>query len=138
MSIHPRSSLPALGAGLIAAAMAASPASAAPVVLVDDSFADADFAKTGALDTNWWTSSSSSGKEISAGSLGLVTGSSGRGIHTIFPDADMSAVGSTLTVTYTFTTPASAGSSMSASGRPANRWISRRSPSWLGSAKYGM
>lgn len=69
-------------------ALLAVPASA--TVVVNDSFADGDRAKTGALDSNWWTSSSSSGIEehaddgIGAGKLGLVTGSSGRGIHTLF------------------------------------------------------
>lgn len=101
---HTRFLLPVYGAGLIAAALAVSPASA--TVIVDDSFADADFAKTGALDTNWWTSSSSSGKEISAGSLGLVTGTSGRGIHTVFGPVSLSNVGDKLVVSYAFTTPA--------------------------------
>lgn len=73
--------------------------------IVDDSFADGDFAKTGALDTPWWTSSSSSGKEISVGSLGLVTGTSGRGIHTIFPTQDLE-IGEGIRATYTFKTPA--------------------------------
>lgn len=82
---------------------------ASAVVIVDDSFADGDFAKTGALDTNWWTSSSSSGKEISVGSLGLVTGTSGRGIHTVFPTQTLANVGDKLVATYTFTTPATVG-----------------------------
>ena len=84
-------------------------ASLQATVIVDDSFADGDFDKTGPLDTPWWTSSSSSGKEISPGSLGLVTGSSGRGIHTIFPTQKLSNVGDTLKVTYAFTTPATVG-----------------------------
>jgi len=75
--------------------------------IVDDSFADGDFDATGQggeLDTPWWTSSSSSGKEISVGSLGLVTGTSGRGIHTIFP-AQTLAIHEGVRATYTFTTP---------------------------------
>lgn len=86
-------------------------------VIVDDSFADGDFAKTGALDTNWWTSSSSSGKEISVGSLGLVTGSSGRGIHTIFPTQTLANVGDSIKASYTFTTPATVGTNRSTAFR---------------------
>ena len=74
--------------------------------IVNDSFADGDRAKTGALDTNWWTSSSSSGIEIAPGALGLVTGTSGRGIHTVFPTQSFMNVGDELVATYTFTTPA--------------------------------
>ena len=81
-------------------------------VIVDDSFADGNRAKTGALDTSWWTSSSSSGIEDSiiapgypAGQLGLVTGTSGRGIHTVFPAQTLTNVGDSLTAEYTFTTP---------------------------------
>ena len=40
-------------------------------VIINDSFADGDRAKTGAEDTNWWTSSSSAVDEIAVGSLGL-------------------------------------------------------------------
>lgn len=86
-------------------------------VIVDDSFADGDRAKTGALDTNWWTSSSSSGDEISVGSLGLVTGSSGRGLHTIFPTQSLANVGDSIKATYTFTTPATIGTNKSTSFR---------------------
>lgn len=83
-------------------------------VIVNDSFADGDVAKTGALDTNWWTSSSSSGIEISPGSLGLVTGTSGRGIHTVFPAQTLANVGDKLLATYTFTTPETVGRPSSA------------------------
>lgn len=91
-----------LSIGILSCLLAA-PLEAA--VVVDDDFSDGDFAKTGALDTNWWTSSSSSGKEISVGSLGLVTGTSGRGIHTVFPTQTLN-VGEMIRATYTFTTPA--------------------------------
>lgn len=86
-------------------------------VIVDDSFSDGDRAKTGPLDTNWWTSSSSSGDEISVGSLGLVTGSSGRGLHTIFPTQTLANVGDSLKATYTFTTPATVGTNRSTAFR---------------------
>eukprot|EP00752_Nemacystus_decipiens_P015226 g13559.t1 len=79
------------------------------VTVVDDSFADGDRAKTGVLDTNWWTSSSSSGDEISVGSLGLVTGTSGRGLHTVFAPQTLDDVGDKLTVSFTFTTPTTVG-----------------------------
>ena len=77
-------------------------------IIVDDSWADADRANTAAdaLDSNWWTSASSNGIEVSAGSLGRVTGTSGRGIHTIFPTQTLANVGDKLTATYTFRTPA--------------------------------
>jgi hypothetical protein len=86
-------------------------------VVFDDSFADGDRAMTGAQDTNWWTSSSSSGIEIAAGELGLVTGSSGRGIHTVFQTQSLDNVGDVLTATYTFTTPTTVGSGSSSSFR---------------------
>ena len=72
----------AWGAGL----MLAIPVLATPIVVVNDSWADGG-RDNGAdpLDSNWWTSASSQGIEVSVGSLGMVTGTSGRGIHTIFP-----------------------------------------------------
>ena len=79
--------------------------SSAQSVIADDSFADGDRAKTGALDTSWWTSSSLSGIEVSPGSLGLVSGTSGRGIHTVFPAQTFVNNGDSLTATYTFITP---------------------------------
>jgi hypothetical protein len=80
-------------------------------VIVNDSFADAG-RNNGAdpLDSNWWASSSLNGIEVSAGSLGMVTGSSGRGIHTVFPTQTLANVGDRLVATYTFRTPANVGS----------------------------
>ena len=80
-------------------------------IIVDDSWADAG-RDNGAdpLDTNWWTSAASAGIEVSAGSMGLVTGTSGRGIHAIFPTQTLANVGDKLIATYTFTTPATIGS----------------------------
>ena len=86
-------------------------------IIVDDSFADGDRSKTGALDSDWWTSSSGAGDEISVGALGLVTGSSGRGLHTTFPTQTLSNAGDSLVLTYTFNTPATVGSSSSAAFR---------------------
>jgi len=80
-------------------------------VIVNDSWADGG-RDDGAdpQDANWWTSASSSGIEVSVGSLGMVTGSSGRGIHAIFPTQNLANVGDKLVATYTFTTPATVGS----------------------------
>jgi hypothetical protein len=80
-------------------------------LIVDDKWADGG-RNNGAdpLDSNWWTSSSSSGIEVSVGSLGMVTGTSGRGIHTVFPTQTLGYVGAKLIATYTFTTPATVGS----------------------------
>jgi hypothetical protein len=88
--------------------------SAQAAVIVDDSWADGG-RDNGAdpLDSNWWTSANSNGIEVSTGSLGLVTGTSGRGIHTIFPTQTLANVGDKLTATYTFTTPATVGSGRS-------------------------
>jgi hypothetical protein len=79
-------------------------------IIVNDSWADGG-RNNGAdpLDSNWWTSSASSGIEVSVGSLGMVTGTSGRGIHTIFPTQTLANVGDSLVATYTFTTPATVG-----------------------------
>ncbi len=108
-----RSSGLAILASVLALAICSS---AVAQVVVDDSWADGNRAMTGALDSNWWTSSSSSGIEDSiiapgypAGSLGLVTGSSGRGIHTVFPTQTLVNVGDSLNAEYTFTTPDSVG-----------------------------
>ncbi len=84
------------------------------VVLVDDNFLDGDRTKTSIpadpLDNDWWTSSSSSGLDdpMAVGRLGMATGTSGRGIHTVFPTQTL-AVGDVLRVTYTFETPATVG-----------------------------
>ena len=92
-------------------AITASPLSAD--VVFDDSFADGDRAATGATDTNWWTSSSSSGIKAASGALGLVTGTSGRGIHTTFATQTLTNVGDMLTASYTFTTPNTIGATSS-------------------------
>ncbi len=93
-----------LGAWLVMAPTAPA------VVIVNDSFADGG-RNNGAdpLDSNWWASSSLNGIEVSAGSLGMVTGSTGRGIHTVFPTQTLANVGDRLVATYTFSTPATVG-----------------------------
>ncbi len=80
-------------------------------IIVDDSWADGG-RDDGAdpQDINWWTSAAAAGIEVSPGSMGMVTGSSGRGIHGIFPTQTLANVGDKLIATYTFTTPATIGS----------------------------
>lgn len=79
-------------------------------VIVNDSFADGDRTSTGALDADWWSSNSSSGNsvEIAPGALGMVTGTSGRGMHATFATQNL-AVGDSITATYFFTTSATVG-----------------------------
>ena len=64
-----------------------------------------------ALDTDWWTSTTTTAIEVSAGSLGLVTGTSGRGIHGTFPAQTLN-VGEALKVTFAFRTPATVGNNL--------------------------
>lgn len=82
-------------------------------IIVNDSFADGGRNNgADALDTDWWTSTSSQAIEVSVGSLGLVTGTSGRGIHGTFLPQSLN-VGDRLTATFSFTTPATVGSAIS-------------------------
>ncbi len=60
-------------------------------------------------DTSWFTSTSSSAIEVSTGSMGLVSGTSGRGIHGLYTPTSLNE-GDMLTLTYSFTTPATVGS----------------------------
>ncbi|MDB4769782.1 hypothetical protein OAG33_01040, partial [bacterium] len=77
---------------------------------IDDSFADGDRAKTEAKDAAWWSSNSTAGNSVEAvpGGLGLVSGTSGRGIHGTFTPQSLE-IGETLVTTLTFTTPATVG-----------------------------
>jgi hypothetical protein len=81
-------------------------------IIVNDSWADGG-RSNGAdpLDTNWWSSVSSSNNsvDVSVGSMSMVTGSAGRGIHTVFPTQTLANIGDKLVATYTFTTPATIG-----------------------------
>lgn len=87
-------------------ALALTPAGAFGTTIVNDSWADAG-RDNGAdpLDTDWWYSTSSSAIEVGPNFLGLVSGTSGRGIHGTFASQAL-GVGDTLTATFTFTTPA--------------------------------
>ena len=99
-----------LSAAPLCLALVASPPADAGVI-VDDSWADGGRDNgPDPLDSNWWTSASSAGIEVTTGSLGMVTGTSGRGIHTIFPTQTLANVGDKLIATYTFVTPATIGS----------------------------
>lgn len=98
----------AMGAALCLSMM---PGALNAAVIVNDSFSDGDRASTGALDADWWSSSQTSGSNVqdgTAGSLTLVTGSSGRGMHATFAPQDL-AIGDSITVTYSFTTPNTIG-----------------------------
>lgn len=89
----------------LGAAVLLLPAILSAQVIVNDSWTDGG-RNNGAdsLDTDWWTTTTSSAIEVSPGSLGLVTGTSGRGIHGTFPSQSL-GIGDTLTATFSFTTP---------------------------------
>ncbi|MEM9352326.1 MAG: hypothetical protein AAGA92_04880 [Planctomycetota bacterium] len=107
---HSLGLLLALAVGLFALGPAVSQAA----LIVDDDFSDVDRTKTGALDADWWSSSSTSGNsvEIDGTGLGLRSGTSGRGIHATFAPQNL-AVGEKIEVTYAFTTPATVGNNRS-------------------------
>jgi hypothetical protein len=79
-------------------------------VIVNDSFADANRTNTGPLQADWWSSSSTTGNsvEVYTNQLGLISGSSGRGLHGTFAPQTL-GIGDTITATYTFTTPTNVG-----------------------------
>lgn len=87
-----------------------TPAMAFSQVIVDDSWADGDRANTGPLQADWWSSSSTSGNsvEVVTDSMGLVTGTSGRGLHGTFAPQTL-GIGESLVTTFTFMTPATVG-----------------------------
>ena len=82
--------------------------------VVNDNFADGDRSDTGteAAEADWFGSSNANAIESNAGSVGLVSGSSGRQIHAIFDTISLNNVGDHLCLSLTFQTPAtvSAGS----------------------------
>jgi len=65
-----------------------------------------------ASDIPWYTSTASNAIEVTTGSMGLVTGTSGRGIHGLFDIQDLNA-GDSLTLTFTFSSPATLGDNRS-------------------------
>ncbi len=79
-------------------------------IVFDDRFADGG--RTDGADehdTNWWTTTGSNAIEVTTEGLGLVSGSSGRGIRTTFAPQTL-AQGQAIKATFTFTTPATVGS----------------------------
>lgn len=75
-------------------------------LIVDDSFADGDRAATGPLQADFYASSNSNAIESNLGSVGLVSGSSGRQIHALFTTQTLANTGDTLLTSFTFVTPA--------------------------------
>ena len=89
------------------AKLSAAPAKAG--IVFNDSFADGG-RDDGAdeSDTNWWHTTNSSSLEITADTLGLVSGGSGRGLRTTFAPQALTE-GQTLQASFTFTTPETIG-----------------------------
>ncbi len=85
-------------------------------VVVDDSFAGGR-TNNGALQADWWTSTGNTAIEVGPGFPGLVSGSSGRGIHGTFAAQTLVNVGDVLTATFTFTTPLTVATGSSAGFR---------------------
>ena len=82
--------------------------------IVNDNFLDGDPDNTGseALESAFFTTSSSAGLASGPGTPGILdfaSGTSGRAIHTIFTPQTLTNVGDTLSGSITFTTPASVG-----------------------------
>ncbi|MBX2849023.1 MAG: polysaccharide lyase family 7 protein [Acidiferrobacterales bacterium] len=71
-------------------------------VVVDD-----DFANNGTVgaEANYFASNSSSAIEFNTNSVGVVSGPSGRHIHSLFPTQSLERVGDILRATLSFTTP---------------------------------
>lgn len=94
---------------LFAAIIAAGTTASAATTIINDSFADGDRAVTGAsgadVESGFYTTSSLVGIESNAGSVGLVSGTSGRGIHTAFPMQTLAMPGDSITASVTFVTP---------------------------------
>jgi len=81
----------------------------AEVLVLDDNFKDGGRNNgVDENDVNWWTTTSSSAIEIKKGYLGLVSGSSGRGIRTTF-EPQLLGLGDSIRATFKFTTPATIG-----------------------------
>lgn len=85
------------------ACLVASPLYA--TTIINDDFADGDRAANGPLEADFYASSNSNAIESNAGSVGLVSGSSGRQIHALFPTQTLANTGDTLNTSFTFVTP---------------------------------
>ena len=88
---------------LVLVALVATSLQAATIV--DDNFTDGDRAATGPLEADFYASSNSNAIESNVGSVGLVSGSSGRQIHGIFPTQTLANTGDSLFTSFSFTTP---------------------------------
>ncbi len=94
----------------LAIALIAAPAFG-QVTIVNDSFADGSVAATGPLEADFYGSSTSGAVEdnvddgIGTGIIGLVSGTSGRQMHAIFPTQTLATAGDMITSSVTFTTP---------------------------------
>jgi len=86
-------------------------------LVINDSFSDGGRNNgTDAYDANWWTTTSNHAIEIKPGTLGLVSGTSGRGIRTTFPPQELIA-GKTIKASFTFNTPETVGTNKESSLR---------------------
>lgn len=86
-------------------------------VVVDDLWEDGDRFKTSTndeLDAEWYSSSNPSANslEVETGAMGLVSGSSGRGLHGVFTPQTLE-IGDKLVATFIFTTPDTVGANRS-------------------------
>ena len=80
-------------------------------VVVDDNFAADGTAST---DAQYFTSTAGSlAVEINPNSVGLVTGTAGRPMHGIFPAVTLTDVGDSITLSFSFMTPATVGTDRS-------------------------
>ena len=104
MKVKRTNFLLSLGASF-AVAMLAAPVFGQTVVVDDNVAADG----TTSLDAQYFPSSSGSALEINPNSIGLVSGSSGRVFHGIFPAVTLTDVGDSITLNYTFMTPMTIG-----------------------------
>lgn len=86
--------------------MLLTPAILQAAVIVDDSFADGSRFVTGPLQADFYGSSTSGAIESNVGSIGLVSGSSGRQIHGLFSTVTLANAGDSVKASVTFTTPA--------------------------------
>ena len=76
-----------------------------------DKVVDDDFLNDGTMstDADYFTSSSLSAIEFNDNSIGLVSGTSGRGIHALFDQQTLERAGDVIRAAITFTTPATVG-----------------------------
>ena len=99
-------------AALAAAAMLAAPALGQTTIIQNDFVNGNPLSGAGPLESPFFTTSSGDGLASDNGTLGVLdfaSGTSGRSIHTLFAPQTLANAGDVLTVSYTFTTPATVG-----------------------------